>query len=471
MLAVFILAFAVKPRLRWIVLLMASLVFYASLQAYHLLLALAIVTVGSYASARWMARADPKHQSWILTFGILVNLMILLGSRLLGDGVHLVFVNLNLPPVNPPLVFITTGVSFFVFQGISYLVDVYLGRVEPENHLGYFSLYMAFFAKILLGPIERAENLLPQLRNVQPFNYEHARAGLLLFACGLFKKMVIADRLALAVNFYYDKVTTFQGWELIFATYLFAFQIFFDFSGYSDMALGIARIFNLQLTQNFNHPYFAPTVTEFWRRWHISFSSWLQDYIFQPLQIQFRQWKMWGILAALFVTFFVSGVWHGIRWGYLIWGGLFAVYLSAEILYRPIRQKWYRWTGLDRSIFARVWQPFLTLNLVSLAWIFFRANSIEDAWYVVTHLFDFTKNFQWPQGVGLDGVDAVIIVSGMILYAVAAAYEKRIKIFQQPAMDRWLVYYILAGAIVFSIIRSAITGVVIQDSNFVYFKF
>ena len=278
------------------------------------------------------------------------------------------------------------GVSYFVFQAISYLIDVYWRLQEPERHPGIFALYLSFFPKLLQGPIERAGDLLPQLRVPFRFDPDNFRVGLFTFAWGLFKKAVIADRLALYVNSAYGDLPGHAGLPLLIATYLYALQIYYDFSGYTDMALGSARMFNIRLTQNFRTPYLAVSVADFWRRWHISFSRWILDYLFRPLQMHWRNLRQAGTVAALIVTFLLSGLWHGASWCFVIWGGLHGLYLASSVAYKPLKKKFSKRFNLGKSRWYGLWQIVVTFHLVCLAWIFFRSPTVGDAWYVLTHL-------------------------------------------------------------------------------------
>ncbi len=211
---------------------------------------------------------------------------------------------------------------------------------------------------------------------------------------GLFKKVVIADRLGLFVDAVYDNVHGFTGLPLLVATYAYSFQIYMDFSGYTDMALGSAWLFNINLTQNFNSPYLAASVADFWRRWHISFSRWLFDYLFKPLQMHWRDWKTLGTAAALFVTFLISGLWHGASWGFVAWGLLHGAYLACSVFYRPYQKKLHATLGLAKTRLLARWQIFATFNLVSFAWIFFRANSGRQALYIISHIF---SDWHWAR--------------------------------------------------------------------------
>jgi D-alanyl-lipoteichoic acid acyltransferase DltB (MBOAT superfamily) len=270
-------------------------------------------------------------------------------------------------------------VSYFVFQAISYLADVHLETLQPERHLGYFALSLAFFPKLLQGPIERSGDLIPQLKAPWRFSYDDARRGIVLFAVGLFKKVAIADRLGLYVDAAYGFPQDHSGGTLLLATYAYAFQIYFDFAGYTDMARGAARLFGIDLTQNFRSPYLATSVGDFWRRWHISFSRWILDYIFKPLQLRWRRLGNVGVAAALAVAFLACGLWHGATSGFLAWGALHALYMVGALGWRPVQKKMH---AVHERIDPRLllsWQRFATFHLVCLAWVFFRAPTVQAA--------------------------------------------------------------------------------------------
>lgn len=368
---------------RWILLLLASVAFYAALKVPYLLAVLCVIIIFNYAIGILMAdSSDVMLKKMLFWGGVIGNILTLTLLK------YLPFITRNINAgfgseliVGKGLV--SVGVSYFTFQAISYLADIYLEIEEPERHLGYFAVYMTFFPKLLQGPIERAGDLLPQLKRPYEFHYDNMRTGMLMFTWGLFKKVVVADRLALFVDPVYNNVHSFTGLNLVLATYLYAFQIYFDFAGYTDMALGTARMFNIKLTNNFNNPYLATSVADFWRRWHISFSRWILDYIFKPLQMCWRDLKAWGTVSALIITFIVSGVWHGASWGFVVWGVLHGIYLSMSVLYKKALPSKFK---VDKSRLFRALQVIITFNLVCFAWIFFRANSLSDAFYVVKNM-------------------------------------------------------------------------------------
>ncbi len=472
---VFLLHHYCGDRQRRPLLLLASLCFYAAFKLPYLLGALALVTALTYAAGRGMrAGAGPGKRKAAFLAGIGGNLLVLISLKYLpfmektfNDLASGISLGVSLP-VTPLLV--TVGISYYVFQAISYLIDIYLEIEEPERDFVCFALYLSFFPKLLQGPIERAGDLLPQLRVPYAFNYENVRAGLLLFTWGMFKKLVIADRLGLFVDLVYGDPHAYSGGACLLATYVYAFQLYFDFSGYTDMALGTARLFNINLTQNFNSPYMARSVADFWRRWHITFSRWLLDYLFKPLQMHFRNWRDLGVALALLITFLISGVWHGARWGFIAWGGLHGIYLAASVFYKPLQKRIYKSSGLHGTLFQKGWQIFITFNLVCLAWVFFRAPSLTDAWYIVTHILsDIGSKAANGNVAGLFALgqgknrllQSLLPLSVPLIVFLA---KGRVDIFARPRWFRWGVYYLLVYTILYHSVINA-------KSQFVYFQF
>ncbi len=461
---VYLIFYFAGNRARWLVLLLSSLSFYCALKIPYLLLVLGVVTVFTYVVGIRLGESTRNETKKAIFWSGIVGNVVLLASLK-----YLSFITQNINSVfgtnfDVGKGLVTIGVSYFVFQAISYLTDIYLEIEEPEGHFGIFAVYMAFFPKLLQGPIERAGELLPQLKQTYEFNYLNMRAGILMFAWGLFKKIVVSDRLSLYVSPVYDNVHDYTGVVFVVITYLYALQIYFDFSGYTDMALGTARIFNIKLTQNFNNPYLATSIADFWRRWHISFSRWILDYIFKPLQMQWRAWKTWGTAAALFVAFLVSGVWHGAAWGFVVWGMLHGIYLGTSVFYKPLQRRIHKKLGVEKTSILRVWQIFVTFNLVCFAWIFFRANSIGDALYICTNMFGL-KNV--PTVFMHDKIALFILIYSMVLILVVSVlrkYQKIIHYFETcPFWMRWICYY----ALLFTIILCASY----HDVKYIYFKF
>lgn len=430
LLAVFAVFAVMSARYRWIVLLVGSYFFYACFNAWYLLLVLAAVTAISYVCGALIHKSNcQKTKMYWMWTGVAANVLILVLMKYIpfiinniNSVLGLLSEKYQLPS---PHLLVSIGVSYFIFQGISYLIDIYLEILEPEQHPGYFALSMSFFPKLLQGPIERSGNILPQMQTYAIPSLETIRGGITLFIWGMFKKVVIADRISTYVDPIYNDVHAYSGLSLILATYMFAIQIYFDFSGYTDMALGIARLFNIRLTQNFNAPYLATSTADFWRRWHISFSSWILDYIFKPIQLSLRNWRRWGVPFALLVTFLISGIWHGASWCFVVWGGLHGAYLSTSVLFKKQRSKLIKFMGLEKSQLLKVFQVVVTFHLVCFAWIFFRAASLSDALYIVRHsLTGFSESYA---AIGSAQFDFVIILLLVLFVTLIGFWERKHK--------------------------------------------
>lgn len=439
---VFVVFYNTSDRFKWVILLVSSYIFYASLNAPHLIITLVLITLTSYFCGIHLAKTTiDRRRRHIFWSGVTVCILTLLVLKYLQP----IFLtnNQNRPSSN---FLISVGVSYFVFQAISYLIDIYLDVAEPERHLGRQALYLSFFPKLIQGPIERANDLLPQIRKPQIFSYDAVRSGMLLFTWGLFQKVVIADRLGFFVDLIFNDVSSYRGFPLLFSTYAYAMQIFFDFAAYTDMARGSARMFRIDLSENFNNPYLAKSIAEFWRRWHITFSRWILDYIFKPLQMAWRSKGKEGTAAALLITFLASGIWHGATYGFIIWGLLHGLYLATSTYYRPYQKKFHRWSGLAKSRWLEAWQVFFTFHLVCFAWIFFRANSVSDALTIITNLLPLQIDRNALDQIFVNGkLEFLIPTSGILIYLLLNSYIKSEKepIFNRYTVVRWSFYMAL----------------------------
>ncbi|MCX5679785.1 MAG: MBOAT family protein [Candidatus Omnitrophica bacterium] len=468
---VYLAFYFIGQRVRWVVLLAASLLFYAALNVPYLLIVLMLVAITTYTFGILLDRAKTtKARRTMLWSGIAANIFILIIMKYLpalSKGIiglsKLFSFNTQTQPIRA---LVAIGVSYYIFQAISYLADVYLEIIKPERHIGYFALYLAFFPKLLQGPIERAGGLIPQLKARYEFNYNNMRLGILMCAWGLFKKIVIADRLGLYVNAVYNNVHVFSGLSLLLATYAYAFQIYMDFSGYTDMALGSALLFNINLTQNFNSPYTATSVADFWRRWHISFSRWIFDYIFKPLQMQWRDRRNWGTAAALIVTFFVSGIWHGASCGFVIWGLLHGLYLACSVFYRPYQKKLHKTLRIEKTWFLRAWQIFVTFNLVCFAWVFFRAENLADAFYIITNIFNYIKGARLEFLLSQGEDELVILAIVVFIYWIISATIKRCDF---ASFIKLSIY--MKCLIVYAFIATILILAKFKHTDFIYFNF
>jgi len=466
--AVYLCFLVVGAGRRWPLLLLASFVFYAAVGVPYLIAVFLLVTLAVFAGGLLInSRSSEKGKQTLLIASIaavLLPLVLLRYLPVLVQGLHAVgpLAGMEFPRWAP----VAIGVSYYVFQAVSYLVDVYLEKIPTERHVGYFALYLGFFPKMLQGPIERAEDLLPQLKAPYRFDYAAARTGLLLFAWGLFKKVVVANRLEGYVDLVYGDVHSYSGWALVLATWAYALQIYCDFSGYTHMALGSARLFNISLTDNFNKPYAASSVMDFWRRWHISFSRCLLDYLFKPLQMRFRDLRTAGTALALFLTFFISGLWHGASWCFVVWGLLHGTYLAAAVFWRPLQKKLAKKFALLRSAPARGGKVFFTFQLICFAWIFFRARTLADAGYVVAHLFAPSRGVSALLGLYENTGLFLALTSTLCVFIIESLGSRpswQERFFGLPLWLRWSAYYLLIlSLLLFN-----------QDSQtaFIYMKF
>jgi len=479
---VFLLHYLSPDKLRWMVLLGASFFFYAALRAPHLIVVLLLITAITYFIGILIDRKESlRSKQYLLWYGIFANVLTLLTLKFLPFIIqNLNFVLNRIPPFTTVPVgktIIAIGTSYYIFQAISYLVDIYLEIEKPERHFGHFMLYMSFFPKVLQGPIERCNDLLPQFKVPYVFNYDNVRSGMLLFALGLLKKVVIADRLAMMVNPVFDNAHAYKGFTLLIATYYYSLQIYFDFSGYTDMALGTALMFNINLTQNFNNPYFATSIADFWRRWHISFSRWILDYIFKPLQMSWRYLGDWGTALALLITFTVSGAWHGASWGFIVWGALHGIYMASSVISKKLKTKILHVLHVkESSIALKLLEMVFVFNLVSIAWIFFRAPSINDALYI---LYNYFAGMEYTiSNLSLEGIASgiislspdkslleVLILLIYIIIVTAISNMDYFKLIQNKCncFLRWSYYTFIIS----SIMLLGYFG----ENDFVYFKF
>ncbi len=381
---VFFIYWMISDQYRWMVVLLVSCCFYIGFGIFFFVL-LGIVTVFSYLAGLAVGVKRNKRLCKIFFIVSIVSIICILAyfkyaafivqtvNSILKTAViqsHPFIQKIALP----------VGISFYSFKALSYIIDVYRGG-NPETNLAKYAAYMFFFPEIASGPIDRVGSLLPQLTKTHKFSYKSVSYGLKLVAWGLFKKIIVADTLAFFVDWVYGSYETFYGFALLLASIFFTIQIYCDFSGYSDMAIGLARMLDIEIKENFRSPYFATSIQEFWRRWHISLSTWFRDYLYIPLGGNRKGEARKRI--NLLITFLISGLWHGASWTFVFWGG---VHGTAQIL---------------ENVFTRLFSPqkngcrwkqclktILVFIFCNFAWIFFRADTMEQAWYFIKHMFD-----------------------------------------------------------------------------------
>jgi D-alanyl-lipoteichoic acid acyltransferase DltB (MBOAT superfamily) len=418
--------FSLKWQGRWILLLVASCYFYMVFKpAYIVILALTIVI--DYIAGIWIEKSSGKARRWLLILSLITNLGILAffkylgffvenlamlfdtahfpgladqtlsaGNRLFSKVLHL-FGESGITSFKGNMEILPVGLSFHTFQAMSYTIEVYRGNHKAERHFGIYALYVMFYPQLVAGPIERPQNVLWQFHSYFKYDRENVKAGLMQMAFGLFKKVVIADRLALLASYAYDNPEQHNGLTLLAATFFFTFQIYCDFSGYSDIAIGAARVMGFDLMENFRTPYIAQSVSEFWRRWHISLSTWFRDYLYIPLGGN-RKGEVRQYLNML-IVFLASGLWHGPNWTYVIWGGLNGLYqvlavlrdkLLARLGLRAIPPRMVTSPVHDtesrKSPFRVVINVLTTFVLIMLTWVFFRAHTLGDAFLILQRI-------------------------------------------------------------------------------------
>lgn len=454
--AVVVAYFAIPSKYRWMLLLIASYWFYMSAKVEYGIL-LFISTVMGYFGAFLIESAQDQGKRKVLLWGsIFVNLSMLLFfkyANFISDNVRALFgiVGLEFSPFALKVV-LPIGISFYTFQAISYTIDVYNKRIAAERHFGIYAVYHAFFPQLVAGPIERGGHLLPQFREVHVFRFSDMTNGLQLMLWGLFKKVVIADNLAIVVNKVYNNPYMFEGWPLILATLFFVVQIYCDFSGYSDIARGVAKVIGFDLVINFNRPFISKNIGEFWRRWHISLSSWFQDYVFTPLYLSISRWKSFqemepskkhtfSFLIAILIVETLLGFWHGANWTFILFGLYHGILIP---LYYFSRAWW------DRM--PQVIQVGATFILVSFGLLIFRSGSVREAVFISTHMFS-------GLGKSLFGFDLGFFLPGFMFYVFLIALlfliemliedDKVNSIFLEKPMVRKAVSIVLIVAILF----------------------
>ena len=442
--------YAMPHRFRWPLLLVASLYFYAAFSARYLLLLIGITLIAYLDGLAMGASAGRRRRRLILAAGVVLVVGALLVFKyydFVGGTLEAWLVNLGLAsaaPVFPRLgLVVAVGLSFYTFSCVSYLADVHAARLPPERHLGHFALYVSFFPKLLAGPIERAQPFLAQIRRPVAFSAAGVSLGLRLMLWGLFKKAVIADRLAAFVDAAYAQPAFSPPADLVLGTYFFAFQLYCDFSGYSDMAIGAAKVLGVDVMENFRRPYFSTSVPEFWsRRWHLSLATWFRDYMYIPMggsrRSRLRQY------ANVMAVFLVSGLWHGANWTFVVWGGVNGLYQVFSLMTRRVREQVAGAVTMPPAVRA-VLRGLLTFHLILVTWVFFRAASLSDATSVLSRVV--TSLASLPRSLQVRVASGEIVLSlGLIAVLVGVeALDERRSVWERlaagPLYLRWAVYY------------------------------
>ena len=461
-----VLYFNIPHKYRSLLLLISSYLFYISWRWDFAFVMMGVTLINYYGGLKISESSTKTKKRYYLWFAIIVSLIPLLYlkyanffisnintvSEILGSSYKTAMLEVILP----------VGISFFTFQALSYSLDVYFGKTKVERNVINFAVFVAFFPQLVAGPIERSSNLLGQFREKHTFNRQNFIDGSKLFIWGLFKKVVIADRLAFYVDRIYENPDLYNGPTLAVATLFFAVQIYCDFSGYSDMAIGTAKILGFNLMQNFNLPYLSKSIAEFWRRWHISLSTWFSDYLYKPLggnRVVYSRW-----LFNIFVVFLVSGFWHGANWTFIVWGFLHALYYVIESWGDKLLN-WAKQTRIKQYRTYRLSKMMIVFILVCYAWIFFRASSISDAYIISRKLvFDWTGSLYLGASTVSFMLSLLLIV--LLLVVQILQYNKVATLyFSESKMHPLgqLIWY------VFLLLSVSLLG--ISSNAFIYFQF
>ncbi len=467
--------FALAHRYRWMLLLVASGYFYACFIPKYLLILMLVIAV-DYVAGIGIEGSTGRRRKALLGLSLAANIGILASFKYVdffNDNLRALATTLGWHyPIENLGWLLPIGLSFHTFQSLAYTIEVYRGNQKAERHLGIFALYVLFYPQLVAGPIERPQHLLPQLHEPQEFDTERTFDGLRLMLWGLFKKMVIADRMALIVDLVFRDPQHFGGGWIVISTWLFAIQIYCDFSGYSDTAIGAARVLGLNLRVNFERPYESASVAEFWRRWHMSLSTWFRDYVYLPLggnRVSSAKW-----VRNVAVVFLLSGLWHGANWTFVVWGALHGLYLIVGRFTTDLRARVAGAVGLLRHPrIHHIVQVVITFQLVSLAWLFFRATSMDQAIAMLSRLGDGAL-FARPEATDVSRLfsatrDGHLLIGGLLIALMlavewlASRRDADQRWASAPVWLRWPAYY----ALIVVILWMGDLG----SRSFIYFQF
>lgn len=462
---IFVLYWRVSEKSRNVILLLANIVFYLSFGTKYAFI-LVYIIVFTFFAAKVL---EQKRKIEILMLAVLGTVAFLIVFKYLGFGIQIlngVFSVLGLGMQVNSIHFIAPlGISYYTFLAISYLADVYRGKIKAEKEFLVYAVYLSFFPIVLSGPIERAGNLINRLHKTEKFDYSNAVLGLERILWGCFKKLVIADNLAMYVNAVGDNVYEYTGFAIVLANLGFTIQLYCDFSGYSDMAIGFAKMLNIHLEENFKAPYFSTSIKEFWSRWHISLSGWLRDYIYIPLGGS-RCSKIRGMFN-LMLTFLVSGIWHGAGIKYLIWGGMHGILQCAEKVFMDI----FNVPKTKRKV-SKLLSLIVTFLIINFTWLPFWLPTTRSFLYALTHMFDGVQNIgsYIRNGINEFNINSFMVVTLLISLSVLIIHDYKAK--KSEVYDRFVVNSKLERRIVrISLLLLVLCFNCVSGSGFIYFQF
>ena len=428
----FLLYYTLPPKYRKAILLLSSCIFIGYYHIAFLIIAL-LISLATFFLGKWVGQS--KHEKdtkriYISGLCFLITGWLAYRYANLLPGVHWLF----------PL-----GISFYTFQALSYLTEIYWKEEEPEENLADFMIYMLFFMKFLSGPIERARDMLPQLKSGKPVAYPSIVYGMKLIVVGLIKKLILADYISPYIDGIFNSIHTASGIQLLMACLLYPVELYGDFSGYTDIALGGACMLGFKLSPNFNRPFIAQTTAEFWRRWHMSLSFWVRDYLYLPLSSGMRRWGQWGVFLSLSLTFAGLGAWHGAGWNYIIYGLIQGLIIFYEMKTAMICNKIKNWIGNPLFTTLSILRTYL---LFAFSLIFFRLESVSDALYYIRNI-SFSTHASWKEvSIGIPDHNCIVAGSALVLILVYEYIMSKRDLLEalekQPMLVRWGIYYLLA---------------------------
>ena len=457
--------FALPHKYRWFLLLMSSCYFYMAFVPIYILI-LGFTIVIDYFAGIYIEKSQNRKRKLFLIASLVANIGVLAVFKyynFLNENLTILLHGVNYKNPIPFLsILLPIGLSFHTFQAMSYTIEVYRGKQASERNFGIYALYVMFYPQLVAGPIERPQNLIHQFYEKHYFEYHRVVEGMKLILWGLFKKIVIADRLAIYVNAIYNNPQHHNGPTFILATVFFAFQIYCDFSGYSEIAIGTAKIMGFKLMTNFNRPYFARNISEFWKRWHISLSTWFKDYLY--ISLGGNRVSVNRRYLNLFLVFLISGLWHGANWTFIIWGALNGFYLVFAIVTQNLRNGFDKITGLNKlPKFNSFIQILLTFALSCFAWIFFRANTTNDAFLIIKKIFTTNGSIYFDEPSML-----IMCFLGIIMLLFVEMkkeyYHGKFSFFNN---DKWIVRHLSYAILIILILLIG----VFDGGQFIYFQF
>ena len=449
--------YALPHRFRWAFLLAISCYFYMVFRPIYILILAGTIVVDYVAGLFLESTTNPRRKKIFLVASIIANVGVLAVFKyynFINDNLTELLGVFHLKNEIPMLrILLPIGLSFHTFQAMSYTIEVYRGKQQAEKHFGMYALYVMFYPQLVAGPIERPQNILHQLKEKVVFNYDHIVSGLKLILWGLFVKVVIADRLSIYVDIVYNSPEHHSAISSLVATLFFTFQIYCDFSGYSSIAIGCAKVLGIDLMINFRRPYMSTSIREFWSRWHISLSTWFRDYLYIPLGG--NRVSLYRNMFNLFFVFLVSGLWHGANWTFIIWGALHGFYLIMEIVFDRLVPS----IKLPRSI-----RWILNFVLVAIAWVFFRASNFQTAKQILKNIYTFK-----PGPLYIGNASYLVYSFFAILFLFAAEYNaeklnnRYAWLYSERKVLRWSAYLLL--------ILTLLSIGVFNGGQFIYFQF